>query len=95
MPFSILVRANEFYPSVKDEEKIFIQGIVDVLFEENGELVLVDYKTDRTGTKKSLLDKYSLQINVYARAIQQIMGRTIKEKYLYLFQQGEAVPVEE
>lgn len=94
MPFSMLLRAQDFYPEVGDsEETIFVQGVIDVLFEEDDGLVLLDYKTDGGSDSSELAEKYRMQINIYASAVSQIMNRPVKEKYLYFFRLGQAVAV--
>lgn len=68
-----------------------IQGIADCMFEEDGELVLVDYKTDRVTNAETLLSRYDLQLKLYSAAIGRIFGRRVKEAYLYSFSLGRAV----
>ena len=64
-----------------------LHGFIDLLFEENDGLVVVDYKTDSvTGPQaRSAVERYRLQGGAYAHAIQQATGRTVKEVvFLYL-----------
>lgn len=49
-PFVLGVDAGEIYPDTASDETILVQGIIDVYFEEEGELVVLDYKTDRVHT---------------------------------------------
>ena len=68
------------------DEPILIQGIIDVWFEEDGEIVLVDYKTDRvseTDGEQELKDRYQIQMIYYAQALQQITGKRVKESVIY------------
>ncbi|WP_127579814.1 helicase-exonuclease AddAB subunit AddA [Paenibacillus koleovorans] len=90
VPFSYGLKAGDVYPNAEPsarEETILIQGVIDCLFEENGELVLVDYKTDQTndGRLNGLVERYRFQLNLYARAIEQIWKRPVKEQLLYFF----------
>lgn len=75
------------------EEKPFIQGIADMFFVEDGEIVLVDYKTNRNVTAEQLADEYRGQLEIYARALSEATGMRVKEKLLYSFDLGE-VPVQ-
>ena len=68
-----------------------LQGIADCMFEEDGELVLVDYKTDRVNDPETLISRYDLQIKLYAAALSRIFGKNVKEAYLYSFSLGQAV----
>ena len=71
------------------EEKPFIQGIADMFFVENGEIVLVDYKTNINVTPEQLADEYRGQLEIYARALSEATGMRVKEKLLYSFSLGE------
>ena len=75
-----------------NEEKPFIQGIADMFFIEDGEIVLVDYKTNRGVTEAQLAEEYRGQLEIYARALSEATGMKVKEKLLYSFALGE-VPV--
>lgn len=67
------------------EELLMIQGIIDMYFEEEDGLVLVDYKTDAVKSAKELIDHYELQLDLYARALEQTTGKKVKEKWIYSF----------
>lgn len=56
---------------------------MDAWFEEDGELVLMDYKTDRVDEEEVLRKHYSRQLDYYARALTQMTGKKIKEKWIY------------
>lgn len=70
-----------------------LQGIADCMFEEDGEIVLIDYKTDRGAGEKILADRYDLQIKLYAAALGRIFGKRVREAYLYSFALGRAVRI--
>lgn len=95
LPFSVMLQAKRFYPEMKNaEEKIFVQGIIDVIFDEPDGMVLVDYKTDRSFHETELREKYALQIELYAEAIEKILKKKVKEKYLYLFHAGKVLAMQ-
>lgn len=71
------------------DELILIQGIIDAFFEEEGELVLVDYKTDAVSEEETLKKRYQIQLAYYKRALEQMTGKRVKEVYLYSFRLGE------
>ncbi len=70
-----------------------LQGIADCMFEEDGEIVLIDYKTDRGAGEKVLAERYDLQIKLYAAALGKIFGKRVKEVYLYSFALGRAIKI--
>ncbi|MCL2071846.1 MAG: UvrD-helicase domain-containing protein [Oscillospiraceae bacterium] len=67
----------------------FIQGIADMFFYEGGEIVLVDYKTNRNTTAEKLSRDYKGQLAIYKKAIEEMSGDFVKECYLYSFELGE------
>jgi ATP-dependent helicase/nuclease subunit A len=78
-----------------ENETVLVQGIIDCLYEVDGELVLLDYKTDRVLEHRGGLDKltenYRFQLELYSRAIEDILGRKVDRKWLYFFDGGHAV----
>ncbi len=64
---------------------IIVQGIADCVFEEGGELVLVDYKTDRVKSEAELLDRYKKQLSFYKSAVEKTLKMKVKETMLYSF----------
>lgn len=79
------------------DETVLIQGIIDCLFAVGDKLYLLDYKSDRVldhlGGVPALAETYRFQLELYAKAIEQIMGRQVDEKWLYFFDNGEAVKI--
>lgn len=68
-------------------------GTMDLLFREGDGYVLVDYKTDYARTPEELLDTYSLQLGLYQKAAELMLGKPVREAYLYSFCLGTAIPV--
>ncbi len=60
-----------------------IKGIIDLMFEENGSIVLVDYKSDRGVSAKALAERYRKQLDLYKSAVEVTMGKPVSELYLY------------
>ena len=98
-PFVLGVAASEIYPEIyqdiqkrsqeadenRKEETILIQGIIDVWFEEEDGLVLLDYKTDRVRNASQLKELYHAQLDYYAQALEQLLEKPVKEKIIYSF----------
>ena len=88
-------RARREQPFVFEYEGQLIQGIIDLYFEEDGELVIVDYKTDRVmkgeAGEKELVKRYAIQLDYYAKALAQLTGKTVKEKIIYSFALGKEI----
>lgn len=95
-PFMIGIPANEVYSEKSDsEELIMIQGIIDAFFYEGDDIVLVDYKTDfvMKGQEEKLAERYKTQLDYYARALESVTGKKVKEKLIYSFSLGKIIEV--
>ncbi len=80
-----------------EEDLTLIQGIIDVFWEEDDGIVLLDYKTDRVERGEELVERYAAQMRLYAEALERIYagaGYRVKELLLYSFRLGELIPVE-
>lgn len=75
------------------EEPILVQGIIDVFFEEEDGIVLVDYKTDRIRSGDELMKRYKKQMMLYAEALERTKDKEIKAIILYAFALGRAIMV--
>ncbi|BBB90469.1 MAG TPA: helicase-exonuclease AddAB subunit AddA [Methylomusa anaerophila] len=95
LSFSLMLPADRFYPDLAgSKEQVFVQGVIDCLFTEADGVVLLDYKTDRTGDARELVAKYAAQLSMYAVAVERILGLKVKEQYLYAFGMGEAIKLD-
>ena len=92
-PFVLGVDASEIYPEDRSGEKILVQGIIDVYFEEPDGLVVLDYKTDKVRTGNELKEKYHAQLDYYAQVLEQLTEKPVKEKIIYSFTLGEEIEV--
>ena len=88
--FVMGIPAREIGP-VDSDELVVIQGIIDAYFEEDGELILVDYKTDRIRSSRILLDHYQKQLDYYARALTQLTRKNVREKWIYSMTMQKAI----
>jgi len=76
---------------LENGELTLVQGIIDVFFEENGELVVLDYKTDRIWKDSEFIEKYKVQLDYYAKALEQVTSKRVKEKVIYSFQKKKEI----
>ena len=84
-PFVIGISADRLGKEFPGEETVLIQGIIDVFFEEEDGLVLLDYKTDSVATMRELWNRYETQLNYYSEALEKLTGKPVKERILYSF----------
>ena len=91
-PFSLLLPAPELNPLASEEDEIFLQGTIDVFFEESdGRLILLDYKTDRNTTPQIIRQRYRTQMDLYARAVKTITDKEVDEIYIYCLSDGDII----
>lgn len=84
-PFVLGIDAKRLDPDLPKGEKVLIQGIIDVFFIEDGEIVLLDYKTDVIDSLEALWNRYNVQIQYYEEALTKLMQMPVKERILYSF----------
>ena len=93
-PFVLGISADKVDAKFPKEEKVLIQGIVDAYFEEENEIIVVDYKTDSVKSGEELVKRYKEQLNYYEEALEKLTGKKVKEKILYSFALNETIVVE-
>ncbi|MCC8023150.1 MAG: PD-(D/E)XK nuclease family protein [Clostridiales bacterium] len=91
--FSTFVQASRLYSELGEDcdEDVFVQGIADCVFEEDGALVVVDYKTDRVKEADVLLERYRSQLSFYKEAIEKTLEQPVRECLLYSFHHGRGL----
>ena len=81
------------FPGSDTSEPVILQGIIDAFFIEDGEIVLVDYKSDHVREAETLIGHYRKQLELYAEALEKITGLRVKEKLIYSIILEQAIPV--
>jgi len=84
--------------TVRSGRDILVQGVIDCCFEEDGKMILIDYKSsfirpDRQhdAELERIRDEYKVQIELYKEAVEKGTGMEVTEAYLYLFAAADAV----
>ena len=92
---SIYLDANEINNDIHHNKKVLVNGIVDTYFEEDNEIVIVDYKTDSIKEEEyqNIIDTYAIQLEMYKKALEKITNKKVKECYLYLFSTEECIKI--
>lgn len=95
--FTVAVAELDLANGIMDKFKKsdgMIKGIIDLMFEEEDGIVIVDYKTDSGVSASRLEERYRIQIQLYKSAIELIFGKRVKEAYLYSFRLEKSIPVQ-
>jgi ATP-dependent helicase/nuclease subunit A len=106
IPFTLAIPAAELLDQAQirqldltkvnyDQDQTLIQGMIDLWFMEDDQAVLLDYKSDFISGNDSqiraeLEKRYAVQLKYYTLAIEKIIERPVKERYIWLFRQGKA-----
>ncbi len=98
VPFLLSKKVEEIIEVAKTlhgKDNLLIQGIIDCYFEEDGEWVLIDYKTGSSWKKglEMAADMYRTQLHVYREALEKITDKKVKEAYLFFMDAGKEVRV--
>ncbi len=92
-PFVLGIDAKRLNADFPEDETVLIQGIIDAFFIEDDRIVIIDYKTDRVRSEQVLVDRYRLQLDYYAEALERILKKPVKEKIIYSFALKKEVPL--
>ncbi len=80
-------------PVAATVDGLLLEGFIDLLVEIDGELVVVDYKTDQLDDARldAALARYSVQGAAYALALEAALGRSVARCVFVFARRGEAV----
>ncbi len=97
-PFTVRIATKEL-GIAGEEGSVILQGVVDLLFEEEDGWILIDYKTDYCGPDggkaEELARSYEPQIQLYRLAVGRALGVSVKESWLVFLQGRRAIACEE
>lgn len=93
-PFVLGISADKLNPKFPQEETVLIQGVIDAFYyDESGDIVLLDYKTDKVEKAEELVIRYKAQLDYYQEALEQITGKKVVKRYIYSFKLNEEIEV--
>jgi ATP-dependent exoDNAse (exonuclease V) beta subunit len=90
-------RAEREFDFLLAIEDVVLRGQIDLWFEDKGELILVDYKTDAVTTAREAeqhAETYGEQLRLYALAVESVTGRPPDHAYIYFLRRNEAIPAD-
>ena len=87
-------KETEFILIDKEISNSQIQGIIDLYYiNQNGNIVLVDFKTDNLEEEEIFIQKYKLQLDIYRRALEKLTGKEVEKTYIYSFKLGKEIEI--
>lgn len=91
--FIFTTKASSISKEYKDDDPILIQGIIDAFYEKDGKVTIIDYKSDNVVNMKELKKKYEVQLQIYKRAVAQILQNDNVESFIYSTYLGESIEI--
>ncbi|MFI3230227.1 MAG: helicase-exonuclease AddAB subunit AddA [bacterium] len=96
--FTIGIPACDIYKDIdlKDPQSnnnILVSGIADLYFEEDDEIILVDYKSDKMASESKFIETYKIQLEIYKKALEKATNKKVRECYIYSILNEKAIPV--
>ena len=94
MRFITEIPANRIDPKLDadiEQAAVIVQGAIDLCFEEDDSIVVLDFKTDRVDNMNELVNSYGEQLEIYSAAAQKIFSKPVKERIIYSFALGESI----
>ena len=71
-----------------------IQGVIDLYYvDDNDNAYLIDFKTDKSMDRNYYIEKYKLQLDIYANAIEKLTKYNVAKKYIYSFELEDVIEV--
>ncbi len=72
---------------------VMIKGIVDLMYEEEDGIVIVDYKSDRGTSANELRERYKKQLEIYKAALELTTGKRVKGLSLYSIELAKEIVI--
>ncbi|MDY5627082.1 MAG: helicase-exonuclease AddAB subunit AddA [Clostridia bacterium] len=89
--FKIPIKMSEIF-NTPDDDVVIVQGAIDLFFEDDdGSVVIIDYKTDKVRDANEIRKKYEIQLKYYKAALEKILQKKVSKTYIYLFDTNEFV----
>lgn len=82
--FMMYIPYNEIFTTSDISDCVIIQGIIDLFIEFDDQIILVDYKTNKTTNAEKLRENYTMQMSLYAKGLCENYNKKVTA-YLYSF----------
>lgn len=102
---SNIMREKQFLVKLSDikcdDEKLLklisndsmLQGIADCIYDNGDGYTLLDYKTDRNVSEEELINRYTVQLDLYELAFNLILDKKITHSYIYSFSLKKGIKI--
>ena len=90
--FCYLISAKEL--GYDSEEKVLIQGIIDLIVEDGDGVTLLDYKMSSIESESDLIKAYKKQMSLYKKAIENVLKVKVKKVALINILQQKTIELD-
>lgn len=91
--FFFTLPADAVFENCAQKDPILLQGVLDCCYEKNGQMVIVDYKTDRLSSPAQFAERYALQLQLYRHGLYELTGKKADKLYIYSFHLNEVIEI--
>ena len=91
--FFFTLPACEIFADCSQKDPVLLQGVLDCCYEKDGQLIIVDYKTDRLQGEAQFVERYGLQLELYRYGMQQLTGKNASKLYIYSFHLDKVIEI--
>lgn len=95
VPFNLSISAKDIFKFEENskDDTIMVQGIIDLYYETEEGIIIVDYKSDRLHNANEFIERYGKQLEYYKKAIEKITGKQVLKSYIYSFKLKETIEI--
>ncbi len=86
--FMMFVPYNQIYADSDIDNKVLVQGVVDLMIEFDDHITLVDFKYSKSHIDV-LKEKYATQLKLYKLAIEKAKHKKVTESFIYQINTGD------
>ncbi len=84
LPFISYIPYNDIFGG-EIKSKIIVQGVADLLVSVDGKWILIDYKTTNVKKADQLVEKYLIQLKLYAICLEKALNVRFESVFIYSF----------
>lgn len=95
-PFNMSVPVKDVFKfdNESNDDEIMVQGIIDLYFETDDGIVIVDYKSDKLSSEEEFKLRYAKQLEYYKKALEKLTTKKVTKTYIYSFELAREIEVE-
>ena len=87
------LNVSEIDPNIVSDQTTVIDGVADLVVFKDGKITIIDFKTDRVDNEQQLVERYSKQLDLYAKSFETIYKCQVENKIIYSFYLSKSVQV--